>query len=152
MKDLQSLRRIHLPRRTIVMLFLTNLLFSWSLMLVVNLFVFGLCVWIVLIQQYCGTGNLISCKIFSLVIGQKGETQNGCFKKTKQAKFSERGTLIPSNTHTIRTLLPPYTYVCVSGRKKCLFFGKFGMLCFLEIPVFRFALLPYYRCFLEACY
>ena len=33
----------------------------------------------------------------------------------------------------------------VSGGKKCLFFGNFGVLCFLEIPVLRFALLPYYR-------
>ena len=32
-----------------------------------------------------------------------------------------------------------------SGGKKCLFFGNFGMLCFLETPVLRFALLPYYR-------
>ena len=37
------------------------------------------------------------------------------------------------------------TYVCVSGGKECSFFGKFGMLCFLETPVLRFALLPYYR-------
>ena len=36
-------------------------------------------------------------------------------------------------------------YVCVSGGKKCSFFGKFGVLCFLETPVLRFALLPYYR-------
>ena len=35
--------------------------------------------------------------------------------------------------------------VCVSGGKKCLFFGNFGVLCFLETPVLRFALLPYYR-------
>ena len=35
--------------------------------------------------------------------------------------------------------------MCVSGGKKCLFFGKFGLLCFLETPVLRFALLPYYR-------
>ena len=38
--------------------------------------------------------------------------------------------------------------VCVSGGKKCSFFGKFGVLCFLETPVLRFALLPYYRRFL----
>ena len=31
----------------------------------------------------------------------------------------------------------------VSGGKKCLFFRNFGMLCFLETPVLRFALLPY---------
>ena len=38
--------------------------------------------------------------------------------------------------------LPPdmHTYVCVSGSKKCSFFGKCDVLCFLEIPVLRFAL------------
>ena len=38
-----------------------------------------------------------------------------------------------------------YTYVCISGGKKCSFFGKFGILCFLVTPVLRFALLLYYR-------
>ena len=37
------------------------------------------------------------------------------------------------------------THVCVSGGKKCSFFGKFGVLYFLETPVLRFALLLYYR-------
>ena len=37
------------------------------------------------------------------------------------------------------------TYVCASGGKKCSSFGKFGVICFLEIPVLRFTLLPYYR-------
>ena len=36
-------------------------------------------------------------------------------------------------------------YVCVSGGKKCIFFGKFGVLCFVETPASRFAFLPYYR-------
>ena len=36
-------------------------------------------------------------------------------------------------------------YLCVSGSKKCSFFGKFGVLYFLETSVLRFALLPYYR-------
>ena len=36
-------------------------------------------------------------------------------------------------------------HVCVSGGKKCSFFGKFGVLCFLETAVLRFALLSYYR-------
>ena len=35
-------------------------------------------------------------------------------------------------------------YVCVLGSKKCLFFGKFGVPCFLVTSVLRFALLPYY--------
>ena len=36
-------------------------------------------------------------------------------------------------------------YVCVSGGKKCLFYGNVGALCFLETPVLKFVLLPYYR-------
>ena len=31
------------------------------------------------------------------------------------------------------------TCVCLSGGKKCLFFGKFNVLCFLVTPVLRFA-------------
>ena len=52
-----------------------------------------------------------------------GEYQNGCYKKTKHAKFSEKRTFLPPDTHT---------YVCVSGGKKYSFFGKFGELCFLN--------------------
>ena len=37
------------------------------------------------------------------------------------------------------------TYVCKSGGKKCTFFGKFDMICFLETSVLIFALLPCYR-------
>ena len=35
--------------------------------------------------------------------------------------------------------------MCVSVGKKCSFFGKFNVLCFLETFVLRFVLLPYYR-------
>ena len=66
----------------------------------------------------------------SSVIRQKGESQNGCLKKTKHAKFSEKMTI---------------SYSLCTGGKKCPFFGKFGVLCFLQTPVLRFALLPYYR-------
>ena len=31
------------------------------------------------------------------------------------------------------------------GGKKCSFFGKFGVVCFLVTSILRFALLPYYR-------
>ena len=75
----------------------------------------------------------------SSVITQKGESQNVCFKKTKQAKFSEK-----------RKFSTPW-YAHYQGDKKCSFFRKFGFLCFLETPVLRFALLRYYgqlmRCF-----
>ena len=37
------------------------------------------------------------------------------------------------------------TYVCLSGCKKCSFFGKFGTLCFLVTSVLRFAFLPYHQ-------
>ena len=36
-------------------------------------------------------------------------------------------------------------YVCVSEGKKCFYFGKFVIPCFLETPVLRFALLPHYQ-------
>ena len=39
--------------------------------------------------------------------------------------------------------------MCVSGGKKCSFFGKFALLCFLETLVLRFAILPYDRRFIN---
>ena len=70
------------------------------------------------------------------IIREKGESQNGCFKKTKHAKFSAK-----TNTFT-----PWYAHVCAyQGIKNVCFCGKFGVFCFLETPVLRFALLPYYR-------
>ena len=55
--------------------------------------------------------------------------------RSTYAKFFEKHFL-PPDTHT---------YVYVSGGKTCLFFGKFGFICFLEAPVLRFALWPYYQ-------
>ena len=72
----------------------------------------------------------------SSLISQKGESQNGCYKQIKHAKFSEKLTFLPPDTHT---------YVCVSRGKKYQFFGKFGVLHFLVTTVSRFALLPYCR-------
>ena len=43
------------------------------------------------------------------------------------------------------TNFPKNSYVCVSAGKKCSFFGKFDVLCFLKTPVLRFALLRYYQ-------
>lgn len=37
------------------------------------------------------------------------------------------------------------TYLCLSGSRKCVLFGKFGILCFLNTPVLRFAPLLCYR-------
>ena len=51
------------------------------------------------------------------------------------------------NIKIVPTYSTRYTYILVRimGGKKCPFFGKCGLLCFLETPVLRFALLPYYR-------
>ena len=42
--------------------------------------------------------------------------------------------------HEHFSLPDTHTCVCVSGGKKCSFFGKFGVLCFLVTPVLRFAI------------
>ena len=76
----------------------------------------------------------------SSVIKQKGEPQNGRFKKTKHGKFSEKASISYS---LIRTRTSAY-----QGVRNVCFFWKFGVLCFLETPVLRFGLLRYYRRFL----
>ena len=69
------------------------------------------------------------------VLRPKSESQNGCNKKTKHTKSSEKPTF----------LFPKYIYVHVRIRKyQCLFFGKFDVPCFLVTSILRFALLPYY--------
>ena len=60
----------------------------------------------------------------------------GGLRKQSTPNFSRNEHFLPPDTQT---------YVCVSGGKKCLFFGKFGVLCFLETPVLRFALLSHYQ-------
>ena len=66
----------------------------------------------------------------SSITRQKHEYQNGCFKKTKHAKFSEK-----------RTCLTPW-YAHVRLRKISVRFRKFDVLC---TPVLRLALLPYFQ-------
>ena len=61
--------------------------------------------------------------------------------------------VVPWSTHDVvstftRRLHDVFT--CLSEGKKCSFFGKFGVLCLLETPVLRFALLPYYRGFVKS--
>ena len=60
----------------------------------------------------------------------------GVSRKQITPNFSKNKHFLTPDTHT---------QVCVSGGKKCSVFGKFGLLWFLETPVFRFAFLPYYR-------
>ena len=50
--------------------------------------------------------NYIKQGVYSSVIRQKGESQNGCLKKTKHTKFSENQKFLTPYTHTY--LLPYY--------------------------------------------
>ena len=72
----------------------------------------------------------------SSVIRQKCKSQNGCFKKTKHVKFSEK-TNISNPLISTRTC-------AYQGVRNVRFLGKFDVLCFFETPVLRFPLLPYY--------
>ena len=85
-------------------------------------------------NSWCLTGSLIRiCK--SSVVRQKAESQNGCSKKTKHAKFSEKLTFLTPRT-------PAYWGV----RNVC--FLKIWLALFSWNTCFlRFALLPYYRRF-----
>ena len=49
-----------------------------------------------------------------------------------------------NNSSVIRQKSESDVIVYVSEGKTCLFFGKFGMLCFLKRPDLRFVLLAYY--------
>ena len=60
----------------------------------------------------------------------------GVSRKQSTSNFPKNKHFLPPDTHT---------YVCLSGDKKCSFFGKFGVPRFLETPVLRLAFLPYYR-------
>ena len=68
----------------------------------------------------------------SFVIRRTDESQNGCVKKTKHVKFSEKQTFLTSWYAHVR--------VCVSGGMKCSFFGKPDVPFFFKIH--PFALLP----------
>ena len=62
--------------------------------------------------------------------------KTGVSRKQSTPNFPKNKHLVTPDTHT---------QACVPGGKNYLFFGKFGVLCFLETPVLRFVLLPYYR-------
>ena len=66
--------------------------------------------------------------------GKRANLKTGVSRKRNTPKF-------PENKHFLHF----YTHVSVSGGKRCLFFGNFEVLCFLETPVLRFALVccPY---------
>ena len=67
------------------------------------------------------TTNSLNVKVNSSVIRQKGESQNGCFKKTKHAKFSEK-----------RTFPTPW-YILLSPTSKPFFSASSGKTCSVHL-------------------
>ena len=59
------------------------------------------------------------------VVREKGESQNGCFMKTKHFKFPEKQILLSPDTQT---------YGCVSWGKKCSFLAYLTSFVFLKHP------------------
>ena len=63
----------------------------------------------------------------------------GVTRKQSPPNFPKNEHFLPPDTHT-------FTRSCsYQGGKKCSFFGKLGMFCFLVTPISRLALLTYYR-------
>ena len=69
----------------------------------------------------------------SSVIRHEDESQNQNNKKTKHVNYFEKQVFLTFDT-----------LIMGGVGDKCLFFGKFGGLCFLVTSVLRFALSPYY--------
>ena len=76
----------------------------------------------------------------------KGQISKRVFQENKACQIFRKTSI---SYPLIRTRTCAYQGVrnvrCLSGGKKCSFFGKFGMLCFCETPALRFTILPYYR-------
>ena len=69
-------------------------------------------------------------------LGKRANLQTGATRKQNLSSFPKNKHFLPYDTHTC---------LRVSGGKKSSIFGKLGVLCFLVMPVLRFAHLPYYR-------
>ena len=61
------------------------------------------------------------------VIRQRGESQNGCSKKTKHVIFSEKRTLLPPDTHTYVRVYQGVKNVCFSKNNTCFAFLKYPL-------------------------
>ena len=96
------------------------------------------------IRSFTATGisrNELSAMDFFNDLNNLLENNSSVIRHKGESSRKQSTPNFPKNEH----FLPPdtQTYVCLSGGKKCSFFWKFGVLCFLETPVLRFALLPY---------
>ena len=78
----------------------------------------------------------------SSVTSQNDEFRNGCFKKTKYANFSEKRTFL--------NFWCAHTRVRIrGGDKKLSFFGKIGLLSFLEHSFGDSPFFPYYQRYVQ---
>ena len=66
----------------------------------------------------------------------KGRISKWVLQEKSTPNFLKKEHFLLPDTHTLQY---------VSGVKKCLFFRKFGVLCFLVAPVLRFVFLPHYQ-------
>ena len=69
--------------------------------------------------------TLTMCNFSSLVIRQKGESQNGCFKKKSVPNFSKNEYFLPPDTHA---------YVCIQVVRNVCFLGNLTCFVFLKHP------------------
>ena len=99
------------------------------------LYFFDICLYAKYIIFY---GNIadqktVQCHNISSVIRHEDESQNQNNKKTKHVNCFENQVFLTFDT-----------LIMGGVGDKCLFFGKFGGICFLVTSVLRFALSPYY--------
>ena len=79
-----------------------------------------------LYNAICTFAGLLAVTLKPSVIRQKRvNLRTGVPRRQSKPNFPKNEHFLPPDTHT---------YVCVSWGKKCLFFGKFDVLCFLETP------------------
>ena len=86
--------------------------------------------------EFCKSLYFILFNYIWSVIREKGESQNGCNKKVKDAKFSEKGTFLTPRYVRVR--------VCITGLEMFIFWKIWLALlsCYLRFEIQLFALLP----------
>ena len=81
--------------------------------------------------------DILECKNIGIFVGNKAEgwiSKRVFQKKQSTSNFLKKEHFLPPDTHAFVSyahVFPPDTCVCASGGEKCLFFGKFDVLCFL---------------------
>ena len=94
-------------------------------------------------QEHINKKSLVNLRLLVISIVKNLFLGNKAKEQISKRVFQEnKARQIFRETNISYTLI---STVWVSGCKKCSFFGKFDVLCFLETPILRFALFTYYR-------